>query len=77
MAIFKYQAKDLFQWLTEKQDIVVLDVRNDKDFNRFQIESPYSFEMLNVSYYDFMEIEEESVNRVPKNKKIKIVCQMK
>ncbi len=74
MAIFKYQAKDLFQWLTEKQDIVVLDVRNGKDFNRFQIESPYSFEMLNVSYYDFMEIEEESVNRVPKNKKIKIVC---
>lgn len=74
MAIFKYQAKDLFQWLTEKQDIVVLDVRNDKDFNRFQVESPYSFEMLNVSYYDFMEIEEESVNRVPRNKKIKIVC---
>lgn len=74
MAIFKYQAKDLFQWLTEKQDIVVLDVRNDKDFNKFQVESPYSFKMLNVSYYDFMEIEEESVNRVPRNKKIKIVC---
>ena len=74
MAIFKYHAKDLFQWLTEKQDIVVLDVRNDKDFKRFQVESPFSFEMLNVSYYDFMEIEEESVNRVPRNKQIKIVC---
>ncbi|WP_028582703.1 MBL fold metallo-hydrolase [Desulfogranum japonicum] len=74
MAIFMYQAKELFQWLTDKEDITVLDVRNDKDFNRFQVESPYPFTMLNVSYYDFMEIEEESVARVPRNARIRIVC---
>ncbi len=74
MAVFTYQASDLFHWLTSKEDIVVLDVRNDKDFKRFQVESPYAFEMLNVSYYDFMEIEEASVARVPKGKKIRIVC---
>ena len=74
MAVFTYQAIELFNWLTDKEDIIVLDVRNDKDFKRFQVESPYPFTMLNVSYYDFMEIEEASVARVPKGKKIRIVC---
>ena len=74
MAIFKYQANDLFNWLTSREDIVVLDVRNQKDFGRFQVESPYPFEMINVSYYDYMEIEDESVAKVPAGRKIRIVC---
>jgi rhodanese-related sulfurtransferase len=74
MAIFSYQANDLFNWLTSREDIVVLDVRNKKDFGRFQVESPYPFEMINVSYYDYMEIEAESVAKVPAGRKIRIVC---
>ena len=74
MAIFKYQANELFNWLTSREDIVVLDVRNQKDFGRFQVESPYPFEMINVSYYDYMEIEDESVAKVPAGRKIRIVC---
>ena len=74
MSIFKYQANDLFNWLTSREDIVVLDVRNQKDFGRFQVESPYPFDMTNVSYYDYMEIEDESVAKVPAGRKIRIVC---
>ena len=74
MSIFKYPAKDLFSWLTDKQDFLLLDVRNSKDFSRFQVESPFPFEMLNVSYFDFMEIEEESVAKIPRNTPIRIVC---
>ena len=74
MTIFSYLANDLFDWLTSREDIVVLDVRNDKDFGRFQVESPYPFEMINVSYYDFMEVEDESVAKVPAGRKIRIVC---
>lgn len=74
MTLSSYEAKDLFQWFTDKEDILVLDVRNEKDFSRFQVESPYPFNMLNVSYYDFMEIEEESVAKVPKGQAIRIVC---
>ncbi len=74
MSIFKYPAKDLFTWLTDKQDFLLLDVRNSKDFGRFQVESPFSFDMLNVSYFDFMEIEEESVAKVPRDKPVRIVC---
>ena len=74
MAISSYQALDLFHWLTEKEDIIVLDVRNPKDFSRFHIESPYPFKLHNVSYYDFMEAEEEPVTRVPADRRIRIVC---
>ncbi len=74
MTIFSYEARQLFEWLTTKEDIVVIDVRNKKDFGNFQVESPYPFEMHNVPYFDFMEIEEESVARVPMGKRIRIIC---
>ncbi len=74
MTLSSYEAKDLYQWLTNKEDILLLDVRNAKDFDRFQVESPYPLDMINVSYYDFMEIEEESVAKVPKGRVIRIVC---
>ena len=71
---FLYQAKDLFGWLVDREDLVIVDVRNSKDFARFQVESPYPFELINVSYYDFMEQEESSVALVPKGRRIRIVC---
>lgn len=74
MSTFLYTADELFNWLTSKQDLVLVDVRNDKDFSNFQVESPYPLEMYNVSYYDFMEIEEESVKKVPAGRPIRIVC---
>jgi len=74
MSIFKYPADKLYSWLTTRQDFLLLDVRNAKDFDRFQIESPFPFKMLNVAYFDFMEIEDESVTKVPVDKPIRIVC---
>ncbi len=74
MAIVTYEAKDLFQWLTTKEDIVVVDVRNEKDFNKFHVESPYPFPLQNISYYEFMEDEEGSVSRVPKGSRVRVVC---
>lgn len=74
MALFTYSALELFTWLTEKADIIVLDVRNKLDFGRFKVESPFSFDMLNISYFDFMEIEEECVAKIPQGKPIRVVC---
>jgi len=69
-----YSANELFNWLTQKEDFLLLDVRNEEDFGRFQVESPYEIDMLNVPYFDFMEEEEVSVAKVPRDKKIKVVC---
>lgn len=69
-----YEAKELFHWLVTREDIVVVDVRNPKDFERFHIESPYPFEQINISYYEFMEDEAEAMSRTPPDRKIRIVC---
>jgi glyoxylase-like metal-dependent hydrolase (beta-lactamase superfamily II)/rhodanese-related sulfurtransferase len=74
MSIFKYSAAELYQWLVNKDDIVVLDVRNKVDFGRFKVESPFDFELLNISYFDFMEIEDECVAQVPADRPVRIVC---
>lgn len=74
MALFTYSAIELYTWLTEKTDIIVLDVRNKIDFGRFKVESPYPFTMLNISYFDFMEIADECVAQIPKGKPIRVVC---
>ena len=74
MAVFQYIAQDLFDWLTAKEDIVVVDVRNNKEFNKFKVEAPFSFKMFNIPYFDFMEFEKESVAKLPQKARIRIVC---
>lgn len=74
MSITKYSATELYSWLTNKEDLLILDVRNKVDFGRFQVESPYPFSMLNISYFDFMEIEDECVAQVPRDKPVRVVC---
>jgi glyoxylase-like metal-dependent hydrolase (beta-lactamase superfamily II)/rhodanese-related sulfurtransferase len=74
MNIQSFTALDLFTCLVEKEDFLLLDVRNDEEFGRFKVEGPYPFDMINVPYMEFIEHEEESVARVPKGKKIRVVC---
>ncbi len=64
MSIFIYKAAELYRQLISEQKIAVLDVRNSKDFARSHVEMPYPFAMENISYFDFMEFEEESVQKV-------------
>ncbi len=74
MSIFIYTAAELYGWLTQRQPMLVLDVRNKVDFARFQVESPYPFSLMNISYFDFMEIEDECVAQLPRGLPIRVVC---
>ena len=75
MAIFDFQADELYSWVAEKESFTLLDVRNAKDFSRFKVEGPHPIDMLNVSYFDFMEIEDECIAKLPaKDTRIRIVC---
>ncbi|HIB30203.1 MAG TPA: MBL fold metallo-hydrolase [Candidatus Marinimicrobia bacterium] len=69
-----YSADDLFSFLTQKEDMIVLDVRNEEDFGRFSVEGPFPFDMVNVPYFDFMEEEDASVAKVSHEKPVKVVC---
>lgn len=74
-SVFPYTARDLFNRLTSgEKDVVVVDVRNKEEFARSKVEGPYPFSLLNVPYFDFMEMEQESVARLPRGKKIRIMC---
>ena len=74
MALESFTARDLFDGLTRREEFLLLDVRNDVEFGRFKVEGPYPFDMLNVPYMEFIEMEEESVAKVPRGNKVRIVC---
>jgi len=69
-----YSANDLFEFLSNREDMLVLDVRNEEDFERFNVEGPYLFDMANVPYFDFMEEEAATVEKVSREQPIKVVC---
>ena len=74
MDLRPYTAAELFGWLTAKEPFLLLDVRNDVEFGRFKVEGPFPIDMVNVPYMEFIEFEEESVAKVPKADKVRIVC---
>ncbi len=74
MSIRPFSAEELFEWLTGNEEFLLLDVRNDEEFARFRVEGPAPIDMLNVPYMEFIEREADSVAKVPKGKKIRIVC---
>ena len=75
MEPFKYKAEDLFEWVTkEGEAFLLLDVRVTEQFDNFKVEGPFLGEMANVPYVEFVEHEEESVARVPRAEKVRIVC---
>ena len=69
-----FSAEQLFSDLFGEVDFHLLDVRNEEDFQRFQVEGPFPFGMSNIPYFDFMEEEEASVAKVPKGSPVRIVC---
>lgn len=69
-----YSANDLFEFLSNREEMLILDVRNEEDYERFNVEGPYQFEMANVPYFDFMEEEDTSVEKVSRKQPIKVVC---
>lgn len=76
MEIQKYTARDLFDWIVNQKNFVLLDVRNTKQVARFQIEGPHPVEMMNLPYIDFIyeEEQDENIAKVPRGRTIRVVC---
>lgn len=71
---FLYTAGQLFEWINDDPDFVLLDVRNEKDFANWCVEGPRYFPYINIPYFNFMEDVQGSVDRIPKGQKVRIVC---
>ncbi|MCK5695449.1 MAG: MBL fold metallo-hydrolase [Desulfobacula sp.] len=75
MEAFLYTAEELYDLIfMDSADFLLLDVRNNEEFEKFNVEGPYLKETLNLPYFEFVEFEEESIKKVPKGRKIRIVC---
>jgi glyoxylase-like metal-dependent hydrolase (beta-lactamase superfamily II)/rhodanese-related sulfurtransferase len=65
---------ELKQMLDSGEPFVLLDVRNDDEFERWRIEGRYPFETVHIPYFAFLEDEAGSIARVPKDRPIIAVC---
>jgi rhodanese-related sulfurtransferase len=65
---------ELDEMIERGESFLLLDVRNQDEFERWKIEGRNPFETLHIPYFQFIEDEEASVSRVPKGKPIVVVC---
>lgn len=75
MEPYPYTAEDLYdQIFSDSPEFLLLDVRNNEEFEKFRVEGPYLKETQNLPYFEFLEAEEESLKKVSLENKIRIVC---
>ena len=70
----EYSATELYHAIETKEDFILLDVRNEDDYNSFAVEGPEEITTLNIPYFDFIEDAENSAKKVPIGKKIRVIC---
>ena len=65
---------ELDEMIERGDSFLLLDVRNQDEFERWKIEGRTPFETVHIPYFQFIEDEDGSVNRVPKGKLVVVVC---
>ncbi|MFY4777096.1 MBL fold metallo-hydrolase [Metabacillus sp. RGM 3146] len=73
MAVQPLTVKEAAERVIEKQEIFILDVRNENDFNDWKMEG-VNFDYLNVPYFDLLDGVEEILDSILSNKDVLVVC---
>jgi glyoxylase-like metal-dependent hydrolase (beta-lactamase superfamily II)/rhodanese-related sulfurtransferase len=55
-------------------DLFILDLRNADEFAQWKVEGKQPIRTLNIPYFEFLEDEEGSMARLPKDREITLVC---
>jgi glyoxylase-like metal-dependent hydrolase (beta-lactamase superfamily II) len=72
--------EEFYQRVSQKNDVLLLDVRNDRDFEAWRIESPHTPETMHVPYVIFAEDGPDALDElpelmgVPDNREIVAIC---
>jgi glyoxylase-like metal-dependent hydrolase (beta-lactamase superfamily II)/rhodanese-related sulfurtransferase len=67
--------RELLAKVDSGQPLLVLDVRNDDEFESWKIEGRREFEVAHIPYFDFIEDEQAAIQRLPKPRgEIVAVC---
>ena len=73
MAVKEMTSKEVTQKVINKEDLFILDVRNESDFSDWKIEGK-NFNYLNVPYFELLDGVEGILNKLPSDKDILVVC---
>ncbi len=66
-------AKELTRIVLAKEELFILDVRNENDFNDWKIEGD-SIDIINIPYFDLLDGVDEALDQIPDGKKLLVVC---
>ncbi|TLS35846.1 MBL fold metallo-hydrolase [Pseudalkalibacillus caeni] len=73
MTVKEMTAKNLTERVLNKNEVFILDVRNESDFNDWKVEGE-NFEYLNVPYFELIDGIEPIVDKIPKDKEVVVIC---
>lgn len=69
----KMTSKELTQIVFNKEELFILDVRNENDFNDWKIEGE-NIEIINIPYFDLIDGVNPALDKISENKKVLVVC---
>ncbi|WP_053218701.1 MBL fold metallo-hydrolase [Virgibacillus senegalensis] len=73
MPVNKMTAHEVTKKIFNKEELFILDVRNEEAFEDWKIEGE-NVEYLNIPYFELLDGVEEILDRVPSDKEILVVC---
>ena len=73
MSLNVMTSKEVTQKVFNKEELFILDVRNESDFNDWKIEGEH-FDYLNVPYFELLDGVEEILDKIPADQEVLVVC---
>ncbi|MDQ0230723.1 MBL fold metallo-hydrolase [Metabacillus malikii] len=73
MTVNMMTSKDVTKMIFNKEELFILDVRNESDFKDWKIEGQ-NFTYLNIPYFDLLDGVEQILSDIPTDKEILVVC---
>jgi glyoxylase-like metal-dependent hydrolase (beta-lactamase superfamily II)/rhodanese-related sulfurtransferase len=66
--------EELYQRISQPNEIYLLDVRNQEEFDTWRVEGRYTPETGHVFYGDFLEDEASALRSIPQDREVVVVC---
>lgn len=73
MTVNVITSKEVTKKVFDKEELFILDVRNENDFNDWKIEGE-NFDYLNVPYFELLDGVKGIIEKIPNDKEILVVC---
>ncbi|MGM9974514.1 MAG: rhodanese-like domain-containing protein, partial [Clostridiaceae bacterium] len=73
MSIRKVNAQEITKKVFNKENLFILDVRNNNEFKDWKIEGQ-NFTHLNVPYFDLLDGIDDIKDKLPKDEELLVVC---